>query len=147
MSNLTMSNRTTSNQATTADRDSFYQEVMRIGNLRTPDHAERWTLAVLRTLGFNLSGSTKKELAKALPEELARDLTRGWRLINIRRSKLSLDDFAKDIALRSGNTDREVAKVVTQVVFRQLKSLVGDRVVRDVARDLSPEVGAHWEAA
>lgn len=147
MSNLTISNQTTGNRATTADRDSFYEDMMRFGNLRTPAHAERWTLAVLRTLGFNLSGSTKKGLAKALPEELARGLTRGWRLINIRRSKLSLDDFAKDIALRSGNTDREVAKVMAQVVFRQIKSLVSDRVIRDVTRDLSPEVGDFWEAA
>lgn len=147
MSNLTTTSRATGSQAATVDRDSFYKDVMRIGNLRTAAHAERWTYAVLRTLGFNLSGGTKRELAKALPEELGRHLKRGWRLINIRRSELSLDNFAKDISLLSGNTDREVAKVVTQIVFRQLKGLVNDRVSRSVVRDLSPEVGDFWEAA
>lgn len=134
-----------SNQTATVNQ--FYDSVMELGNLRTPQHAERLTYAVLHTLGFNLSGAVKRKLARALPEELSRQLTRGWRLINIRHGKLSLDDFAKDVARHSGNTDAQYAKMATQVVFRQIKQLVDDEVRRDVARDLSPEVRQHWNAA
>lgn len=135
-----------SNHTTTSH--SFYDSVMQLGNLRTPAHAERITNAVLHTLGFNLSGSTKKKLAKALPENLARALTRGWVLINIRHRKLSYEDFAKDVALHAGNTDAQYAKRTTEIVFRQIKRLINDDALsREVAKDLSPEVGKVWDAA
>lgn len=135
-----MSNQTITN-------DTFYRTIMQDGNLRTTDHASRLTFAVLHTLGFNLGGATKRKLAKALPDEMARYLTRGWRLINIRHSKLSLDRFAKDVARHNGNTDPQNAERATEVVFRQLKQLIDDDLVRAVARDLSPEVRALWNAA
>lgn len=134
-----------SNETTPIDR--FYSDVMLQGNLRTPSHAARLTFAVLHTLGFNLSGGTKRKLADALPEDLARDLTRGWRLINIRQSNLSLDKFAKDVARHSGNTDGEYAKTATRVVFKQLKQIIDDDLSREVARNLSPEVRNLWNAA
>ena len=127
--------------------DDYYYDLMRGGNLRTTDHAARLSFAVLRALGFNLGGAAKRKLARALPPELARDLTRGWRLINIRHSNLSLDRFAKDVARHSGNTDPDVAKTATRAVFAQIKSLIDDDVSRAVARDLSPEVRALWNAA
>jgi uncharacterized protein (DUF2267 family) len=127
--------------------DDYYYDLMRQGNLRTPDHAARVSHAVLRALGFNLGGATKSKLAKALPPELARDLKRGWRLINIRSSNLSLDKFASDVARQSGNTDPDFAKTAIRAVFAQIKSLVDDDVTRAVARDLSPEVRALWNAA
>lgn len=127
---------------------SFYDSVMQLGNMRTPAHAERITKAVLRTLGFNLSGGTKNKLAKALPENLAHALKRGWVLINIRHSKLSYEDFAKDVALHAGNTDAHYAKMTTEIVFRQIKRLINDDALsREVAKDLSPEVGKVWDAA
>lgn len=134
-----------SNQTITTD--TFYRTIMQDGNLRTTDHASRLTFAVLHTLGFNLSGATKRKLAKALPDEPARYLTRGWRLINIRHSNLSLDRFAKDVARHNGNTDPQNAERATAVVFRQLKKLLDDDLVRAVARDLSPEVRALWNTA
>lgn len=134
-----------SNQTTALD--SYYENVMRLGNLRTPAHAERVTFGVLRSLGFVLSGSTKKKLAKALPEEWAFHLTRGWRLINIRHKNLTVDEFAKDVSLHSGNTDRAVAKVMTRIVFGQIKSQIDHGLIRDVAKDLSPEVRDFWNAA
>ena len=127
--------------------DDYYYDLMRGGNLRTTDHAARLSHAVLRALGFNLGGATKRKLAKALPPELARDLTRGWRLINVRHSQLSLDDFAKDVARRSGNTDADFAITATRAVFAQIKSVIDDDVSRAVARDLSPEVRTLWNAA
>lgn len=127
--------------------DGFYHAVMRNGNLRTPSHASRLTFAVLHTLGFNLSGGVKKQLAKALPSELARDLTRGWRLINIRSKNLSLGRFSKDVARHSGNTDPDNAENATKVVFHQIKQIIDRDLSRDVARDLSPEVREFWNAA
>lgn len=126
---------------------NFYNAVMQRGNLRTPEHASRLTFAVLHILGFNLSGGVKRKLAKALPEDLGRDLTRGWRLINIRHSKLPMRDFAKDVARHSGNTDARNAEAATGVVFHQLKQIIDDGLAREVARDLSPEVRDFWNAA
>ena len=120
---------------------------MEHGNLRTPQHASRLTFAVLHTLGFNLSGGVKRDLAKALPDDLGQHLTRGWRLINIRHKQLPLRDFAKDVARHNGNTDARYAESATRVVFHRLKSLIDDDLVRAVARDLSPEVRDLWNAA
>jgi len=131
----------------TINLDSFYQSIMQRGNLRTPKHASRLTFAVLHTLGFNLSGGVKRSLAKQLPDDLAKDLTRGWRLINIRHKNLSLHDFAKDVARHSGNTDAQYAESATKVVLHQLKQIIDDDMIRDVARDISPEVRALWDAA
>lgn len=134
-----------SNQTTTLD--NYYQNVMQLGNLRTLGHAERVTFGVLRSLGFVLSGGTKKKLAKALPDELAYHLTRGWKLINIRHKNLSLDDFAKDVSYHSGNTDPRIAKVMTGIVFGQIKGSLDHSLIRDVAKDLSPEVRDFWNKA
>lgn len=134
-----------SNQATTVD--NYYQNVMELGNLRTPAHAERITFGVLRSLGFVLSRGTKKKLAKALPKELAFHLTRGWRLINIRHKNLTVDAFAKDVSYHCGNTDPKIAKVMTGIVFGQIKNQIDDALIREVAKDLSPEVREFWNAA
>ena len=131
----------------TITSESFYQTIMQQGNLRTPKHAARLTFAVLRTLGFNLGSRVKRELADALPEEMAKDLTRGWRLVNIRHSNLSVHDFAKRVALNSGNTDAQYAQSAIKVVFRQIKKIIDDDLVRAVARDLSPDMRDFWNAA
>lgn len=136
-----------SNPSTAIDLDAFYQSMMQAGNLRTPKHASRLTFAVLHTLGFNLSGSVKRDLAKSLPEDLAKSLTRGWRLINIRHKNLSLHDFAKDVARNSGNTDAAVAETRTRLVFHQIKKLLDGNLIHEVGRDLSPEVRDAWLAA
>lgn len=127
--------------------DTFYTEVMQHGKLRTPDHAARLSSAVLHTLGFNLSGGVKRELAQALPDDLARELTRGWRLIHFRNTHLPLEKFAADVALHSGNTDPLYARMATAAVFGRLKQLVDADLSRRVAKDLSPEVRDLWNAA
>lgn len=127
--------------------DTFYSGVMRQGKLPTTAHAARTTSAVLRALGFNLSGSVKKKLAQALPEGMDKELTRGWRLINIRHSNLSLRDFLKDIAMHSGNTDAQYAQMATAAVFHFIKQQLDESVSREVARDLSREVRDFWNAA
>lgn len=134
-----------SNQALTLQ--SFYQNVESDGRLRTPSHAERWTEAVLRTMGFNLTGGTKRDLAKALPEELSRQLTRGWKLINLQNPRLSQAAFLKEVALRSGNTDEDYARKATTAVFHNLKQFIDADLQRDVARSLPRAVGELWTEA
>jgi uncharacterized protein (DUF2267 family) len=131
----------------TTSLDAFYDGIMINGKLPTPAHAARFTSAVLYTLGFNLSGGVKKKLARSLPEAIARDLTRGWRLVNVRHNQLPLRDFLKDIAMTSGNTDAQYAEMATGAIFRQIKRNLDADVAREVARDLSPEVRAFWNAA
>ena len=127
--------------------DSFYAEVVRRGNMRSADQAALVSSAVLHTLGFNLSGGIKRELARALPEHLARQLTRGWRLIHFRNTHLPLEKFAADVGLHSGNTDPQYARMAIAAVFGQLKRLISDDVSRRVAKDLSPEVRDLWNSA
>lgn len=127
--------------------NSFYAEVMQHGKLRTPRHAERLTSAVLHTLGFNLSGGVKRELARVLPPTLARELTRGWRLLHFRNTHISLEDFAADVGLHSGNTDPLYARMATAAVFGQIKRLIDDNLGRKIAGDLSPEVRELWNSA
>lgn len=131
----------------TATLDNFYADVMRQSKQPTPEHAARLTGAVLHALGFNLSGSIKRELARALPPDLAHQLKRGWRLLHIRNSRLSLEDFASDVALHSGNTDPLYGRMATAAVFGQIKRLIDDDLSRKVAKDLSPEVRDLWQSA
>lgn len=134
-----------SNQA--ASMQTFYQSVETQARLPTASHAERWTEAVLRTMGFNLGGGTKRELAKALPEELARQLTRGWKLINLHNPYLTQEAFLKQVALRSGNTDQDYARKATTAVFRNLKSFTDSDLQREITRSLPREVGKLWDEA
>lgn len=127
--------------------DSYYQHIMQLGSLRTPAHAVRVNEAVLRALGFNLSRGVRRDLGKALPAELGRELTRGWRLIHFRNRNITFRQFAQSVARMSGNTDPQHAEHVMSVVFSQLKRLVDDDLVREVARDLSPELRSVWTSA
>ncbi len=127
--------------------DAYYREVMHGAKSRTVEHAARLSHAVLHVLGFNLSGSIKRKLARALPQPLGRELTRGWRLINVRDRRLSRYKFLKDVGLHSGNTDPQYAALATTAVFRQLKQFIDGDLSREVAKDLSPEVRELWNAA
>jgi uncharacterized protein (DUF2267 family) len=129
------------------DMQHYYESVMKQANLRTIDHAEAWSEAVLRTLGFYLDRGTKRKLAKALPDALAHDLTRGFWLLHFRNPKMTSREFLRRVALRGGNTDAQYARVPTRAVFEQIKQMVDDDVNRRVADSLSPEVGEIWRQA
>ena len=88
--------------------------------MRTADQAARVSCAVLHTLGINLSGGVKRQMARALPPDLAHELTRGGRLLHIRDTHLPLEKFAHDVALHSGNTDPQYARMAAAAVFGQL---------------------------
>lgn len=130
-----------------ADLTSYYETVQNKGSLRTPAHARRWSTAVLKTLGFNLDGKTKKRLAKALPEELGNDVKRVFWLLHFRNENLSSHEFQNQVSRRSGNSDPQFAKTPILAVFHGVKKLVDNNIQQAVADSLAPEVRELWEKA
>lgn len=130
-----------------ADLTSYYQTVQNKGSLRTPAHARRWSTAVLKTLGFNLDGRTKKKLAKALPAELGDDVKRVFWLLHFKNKQLSSLDFQNQVSRRSGNSDPQFAKTPILAVFHGVKQMVDNNMQQAVADSLSPEVRELWEKA
>jgi uncharacterized protein (DUF2267 family) len=131
----------------TSSLDQYFQGIRVRGKQRSFDHAVRISHAVLHTLGFNLSSGVKRKLADSLPEELARQLKRGWRLIHFRDRNITLQQFSKDVSLHTGNTDPQFAETTTRAVFHNLKLLIDDNLNREIAKDLSPELRRVWNAA
>ena len=125
----------------------YFAYIQKAGKLRTPAHAQRWSRAVLKTLGINLDRGTKKKLAKALPADLAGDLTRVFWLAHFQNSGLTQYDFLNQVSRRAGNTDPDFARYPVTAVFRQIKAIVGQDVSSQVAKTLSPEMRQMWEAA
>jgi len=125
----------------------FYEHVQQIGKLRTPNHAQRWSTAVLKTLGLNLDRGTKKQLAKTLPPELAEALTRIFWLAHFRNTNLSSHEFLDMVSRRSGNTDTNFARYPTIAVFGGLKELITPELNQQVTQTLSPEVSQMWQQA
>ena len=128
--------------------EQFYQHVQNAGNLRTLQHARRWSDGVLKTLGLHLDRGTKKALAQAVPPELAASLTRVFWLVHFRNSHLSAYHFQKQAGNRSGVTDAQFARTPILAIFRGLKDLINDdNLSQRVAAALSPEVRGLWEEA
>ncbi len=131
----------------TNDLTISYQNIQKNGSLPSTEHAQRWSKAVLWSLGLNLSRKTKKQLAKALPETFATYLTRAFWLLHFRDKNKSSQEFFKEIAKRAGNTDAQFARIPTTAVFHELKQLIDTDVSQDVADDLAPEIREVWEQA
>jgi uncharacterized protein (DUF2267 family) len=134
-------------QTETTDLTEYYQQVQKRGKLPTPDHARRWSVAVLNTLGLNLDRGTKKKLARALPPELAEALTRTFWLVHFRNPNLSSYEFQNQVARRSGNSDADFARIPVLAVFARLKSLLDSELSDRVAQSLAPEVRRLWQEA
>lgn len=127
--------------------NDFYQYVQEKGKLRTLKHAERWSDGILKTLGTSLDRKTKKELARALPEELANSLTRVFWLLHFRNPNLSSHEFQQTAARRSGNTDADFAYFPVRAVFGGVKQMIDAELADKVAETLPPEVQEIWEEA
>lgn len=127
--------------------NNYYQTVQTLGSLRTPDHARRWSTAVLKTLGVNLDRKTKKKLAKALPEELSHDLTRLFWLVHFRNKNMSQYDFQFEVSKRSGNSDWQFTKIPITAVFHGVKALIDNDTNQAVAKSLAPDVRELWQQA
>jgi uncharacterized protein (DUF2267 family) len=129
------------------DLTQFYQGVQKVGKLRTEEHARRWTVGVLKTLGVNLPRRTKRKMARALPNGLARPLTDVFWLLHFRNANLSGYDFQRAVARRSGNSDAQFARFPVLAVFGGIKQMINQDLQREVAQTLSPEVRELWEQA
>jgi uncharacterized protein (DUF2267 family) len=125
----------------------FYEHVFQMGNLRSMDHARRWTNGVLETLGTVLDRKSKRAVSKNLPEELASSLNGVFWLLHFRDPMYSSDEFCRRVAKRSGNSDGEFARVPTQAVFGGLRLYIGPDLDQRVADSLSPEVSLMWQEA
>jgi uncharacterized protein (DUF2267 family) len=136
-----------SQQNGTAELTGFYEHVLTRGSLRTPEHAERWTMATLRTLGLNLDRKTKKAMSQELPEELAFYLNRAFWLLHFRNNQLSSHEFCQAVGRRSGNTDPDFARIPVRAIFGGLKQFLSDDTKKRVADTLSPEVSDLWQTA
>lgn len=127
--------------------NDYYHTVQTMGSLRTPDHARRWSTAVLKTLGVNLDRKTKKKLAKALPEDLGRDLKRLFWLVHFRNKNMSKQEFQFEVSKRSGNSDWQFAKTPIRAVFHGVKELIDNDTNQAVAQSLAPDVRELWQQA
>ena len=125
----------------------FYQHVYQAGNLRSTDHARRWTNGVLETLGTVLDRRSKRAISKNLPDELATSLNGVFWLLHFRDPHYSSDEFCRRVAKRSGNSDAEFARLPTRAVFGGLRLFIGPDLDQRVANSLSPEVSLLWQEA
>lgn len=125
----------------------YYDFVQDRASLRSPDHARRWSSAVLRTMGFNLSGGTRKSLSRELPKELGSELSRGFKLLSFFDGGKPADEFFKEVARRSGNSDPQFARTATTAVFGGLKQTIDADLSRKVGNSLPREVGRLWDEA
>jgi uncharacterized protein (DUF2267 family) len=131
----------------TAELNGFYKHVLTHGKLRTPQHAQRWARATLRTLGLNLDRSTKKAMSKELPKELAFQLNRTFWLLHFRNNQLSSREFCQAVGRRSGNTDPDFAHIPVQAIFGGLKQFLKEETKQQVTDTLSPELSDLWQKA
>ncbi len=128
--------------------DDYYQHIQRVGNVRTLDHAKRWSDGVLKTLGTSLHRKVKKDLAKNLPPELARSLNGVFWLLHFHDPTLSSREFLRRAGRRSGNSNSEFARYPTLAVFGGLKMFAADsEIEKEIAEDLSPEIRQLWDQA
>lgn len=126
---------------------AYYQHIQQDAQLRTEPHAERWSTAVLNTLGLYLDKGTRKSLAAALPDQLSADLRKKFWLAHFRDAEMTKAEFLERVARRSGNTDAVYAAIPTTAVFHNIKTLINQDVNQQVADSLAPDVSEFWQGA
>jgi len=129
------------------DIDGYYDHICQTGRLRTVQHARRWSDGVLRTFGTALNRKTKRDLAKALPDELAESVKDVFWLLHFRDPNLSSEEFLQRAARRSGNSNSEFAVYPTLAVFSGVRMIIDQELQSQVAESLSPQVRDLWEQA
>ncbi len=127
--------------------EEYYRHVQKQANLRTLSHAQRWSDAVLRSLGQQLARGPKKAVARALPEPLAASLKQVFWLVHFRDKNLTALSFQNQVARRAGNSDKQFARMPVMAVFGGLKQLLNADLQQRVSDALSPEVRDLWQQA
>lgn len=125
----------------------FYAYVEKHGELRTTEHAQRWTRATLNQFGLDIPRAAKKALAKALPDELSEQLTGVFWLAHFANPELLQIEFQEAVARRGGNTDKQFARLPITAVFSALRvfNLVDSETDAQVAKAISPDMRLLWE--
>jgi uncharacterized protein (DUF2267 family) len=131
----------------TANLTQFYQSVSQQAYIPTEELSQRWTTAVLQTLGFHLPRRVKRALAKALPAELSGDVTRIFWLLHFRDPHLTAKEFQKQVSKRAGHSDAVYARFPITAVFATIKQQLDAQLNQQIGDALSPEVQALWEEA
>ena len=135
------------NSVMTANLNQFYQSVSAQAYIPTAELSQRWTTAVLQTLGFHLPRGVKRPLAKALPPELSGDVGKIFWLLHFRDPHLTAKDFQKQVAKRAGHTDAVYARFPIVAVFAAVKGQIDSQLSQKIGEALSPEVAALWQEA
>jgi uncharacterized protein (DUF2267 family) len=128
-----------------AEVQDYYEHVQHEGKLLSYELAQRWSTGVLKTLGFQLSGRTKRALGKMLPEPLCDDLKDVFFLLHFRDPSLSQQVFQKQVAMRSGNTNAEFARFPILAVFSGIRRFTNSKLDKRIGEALSPEIQKLWE--
>jgi uncharacterized protein (DUF2267 family) len=129
------------------DLTNYYTTIQQIGHLRTPEHAQRWSAAILKTLGLSLDRKTQKKLAKALPEPLSTEASRFIWILHFRDKTKTRQEFQDEVARRSGNSDPTFAQHPIQGAFHGLKQIIDNDTRQAIANSLAPEISKMWQDA
>ena len=127
--------------------ENYYHNIQENGLLRTPDHAKRWSNAVLKLTGHNLKRNVRKQLANALPSELGGEITRLFWLVNLHEEALPAFEFQRRVARRAGVTDANFALTPIKAVYSEVKKLIDNDLSDQVKNALPTAVGEIWEKA
>lgn len=127
--------------------NTYYTHVQEKGLLLTESHAKRWSRGVLQTLGTALDRRTKKDLSKALPEELSDSLNGVFWLLHFPDATMPSSEFQQRVAIRCGNSDSVFARHPIVAVFGGVKQMIDGKLQDRIADTLSPEVSELWQQA
>ena len=129
------------------DLTAFYEYVQKHGELRTIEHAHRWTRAVLNQFGLDIKRGAKNDLAGALPDELGEMVKGVFWLAHFANPELLQIEFQEAVARRGGNTDKAFARLPIKAVFSGIRAfnLIDNDTDRKVAEAISPDMRVLWE--
>ena len=127
--------------------NNYFSVIQEKGNIISEIQAKRWSESVLKMMGLAMGKKGKKALSNKLPEALANDLNRVFRLIYFRDVNLPLLEFQTMVARRGGHSDPQFAKMAIIGVFHGLKTIVDQATSDQVADALSPELSETWQNA
>lgn len=120
--------------------ERFVQEVADHAGIRVED-ARRATDAVLETLAMRIAGGEVDDLMGQLPVELHEPLRRGKERSGGKATRMSLDEFVRQVAELEG-VDLDQAREYVQAVFKTLREALDEREFLDVTAQLPYEFAA-----
>jgi uncharacterized protein (DUF2267 family) len=127
--------------------ERYYRHIQEHAHLPTAAHAQRWSNAVLRSLGQQLGRGSKKAVARALPDPLASSLRQVFWLVHFRNKNMTALEFQNQVARRAGNSDKQFARKPILAVFGAMRQWIDGDLDRQVTEKLPPEIRDLWKQA